>query len=250
MRSRSVYSPDASASRTLPRRAADALAFVLLLLAPFHSARAGDTPSLLELLAGMASTSGVVTEFRETKELALLALPLESRGLLYFAPPDRLARFTTAPAYSALIIDGEVLRFREGESGTTVDLTGNPMARVFVDNFIVLFNGDADGLRERYEVEILSEPSGRPSGSSDSSGWKLVLSPRRSPLAGVIESVTLHGDGRGIKKMVLNSLDGDTTTTFLDAIDRDRPFTPTELERLFGEGRSLERDRVGAPAAP
>ena len=194
-----------------------------------------DAPTLDQLLEGMASSSGVVTLFRESRTLSLLVLPLESSGLLYFSPPNRMARFTFEPAVSSLIIDGERLRVREGESGEVVDLTGNPMAHVFVDNFIVLFNGDGESLRERYHVQIAGEPGAE--------AWSLALAPRSAPLEDVIEGITLFGDARGITRMEMRSRDGDTTTTHLETIDRDRSFTPPELDRLFREGAPLERDR-------
>ena len=50
--------------------------------------------TLDDLLGHMATTRGVVADFREIKTLKLLDSPLESRGTIYFIPPDRLARVT------------------------------------------------------------------------------------------------------------------------------------------------------------
>ena len=52
----------------------------------------------------MAATRGVAAEFRESREVALLVEPLESRGLLYFVPPDRMARFTTPCMLSTVLL--------------------------------------------------------------------------------------------------------------------------------------------------
>ena len=75
-------------------------------------------PSLEGLMAGMASARGVVAEFHETKEIALLRAPIESRGVLHFVPPDRLVRRVVDPAPSELE-SGDVLRppTRRGSGG-------------------------------------------------------------------------------------------------------------------------------------
>lgn len=203
-----------------------------LLLASVATAFAGDAGalSLDELMAGMASASGVVAEFGERKEISLLTMPLESRGRLYFVPPSRLARFTTSPGFSSLVVDGEELRFREGLEADEIDISGSPMARVFVDNFIVLFSGDLERLEELYTPDL------RSSGES----WRLALTPRSAPLDRFIDAIVLVGEGRAIAKMEIREKDGDTTTTVFERVTTDRRFTPPELERLFREGRPLD----------
>ena len=196
---------------------------VLLIAEP---GRADAPPfELGELMRRMAASSGVVARFQEQKELALLAVPLESSGVLYFAPPGRLARFTLQPSYSSLIIDGEELRFREGQDSQEFDLSGNPMARIFVDNFIVLFNGDLEGLQRLYDTQLRGGPA----------AWTLELVPRRAPLNRVMRTITLNGGEQGIREMVMLAKDGDLTTTRLESVDADRSFSEAELLRLFSE---------------
>jgi len=188
--------------------------------------------TLDELMAQMSTTKGVVAQFRERKEIALLVDPLESRGVLYFAPPGRLARFTLEPSFSSLVIDGDTLRFRDGEAGEEFDLSGNPMARVFVDNFIVLFNGDIERLRELYHAEF----------STQDQSWSLRLTPRSRRMRVAIESIVLTGDTKGqggIRRMELRSPDGDRTTTELETRQADRRFTEAELETLFSQRMPL-----------
>ena len=212
-------------------RSASAWVFSLgVALAGGAAAEAEDALTLAELLEGMATAKGVVAEFTEHKEISLLVVPLESRGRLYFVPPGRLARFTTSPGFSSLVVDGEAVRFREGAEGDEFDLSGNPMARVFVDNFIVLWSGDREKLERLYEPEL----------SSQGERWQLALAPRRPPLDRFIERIVLKGEGRAIAVMEVRERDGDRTTTVFDSVETDRPFTAAELERLFGEGRPLE----------
>lgn len=189
-------------------------------------ADAGDGPlELASLMRRMAASSGVVARFHEQKELALLALPLKSSGVLYFAPPGRLARFTEEPSYSSLIIDGDELRLREGEGSEEFDLSGNPMARVFVDNFIVLFSGNLDRLQALYDTKLRGVRE----------AWTLELAPKQPPLSRVMEVITLHGGEHGIEQMVMLAVDGDRTTTRLESVDPDHGFTEAELKRLFSD---------------
>jgi outer membrane lipoprotein-sorting protein len=183
-------------------------------------------PADLEaLMEGMASTSGVVANFREVKRLALLSEPLESRGTLYFVPPDRLARVTTTPATTRLVIDGDRFSFDDGTGSQAMDLSGNPVAREVVENFIVLFNGDLDALRRRYEPEF----------ATGDDGWSLVLTPRASRLRNLVARVTLEGQGRALTRMTLLEAGGDTTTTHFEDVQTDYAFDAAELARVFGE---------------
>jgi outer membrane lipoprotein-sorting protein len=204
-----------------------ACALSLLLAAASPPAHA-ESPTLEQLMRGLASSHGVITEFRETKQIALLAQPLESRGRMYFAPPDRLARFTFEPSESALIIDGDRLLFRDADA-EELDLSNNPMARAFVDNFIVLFNGDLERLEHRYRSEL----------STDGESWSLRLKPRSAPLSVFVIDVSLSGDADGIREMTIRNVDGDETVTRLES-SAQRVFSADELQRLFDERQPLE----------
>lgn len=198
-------------------------------------------PTLEAFMEGMAQTSGVQARFREVKELGLLSTPLEVEGHLTFVPPDRLARVTTEPSRTRLVIDGDRFGFRDEAGEETIDLSSNPMAREFVESFIVLFGGDPEALRARYEPELHVE------GQS----WRLVLRPRGRALASVVERVVLSGEGRKLRRMELLEADGDRTTTYLEEVRVDRRFDEAELERLFAMpgGAGGERDEAAGEAA-
>jgi outer membrane lipoprotein-sorting protein len=188
--------------------------------------RANPQPPTLEaLMKGMAGAPGVVARFREQKQLALLSEPLESRGTLYFVPPNRLSRETTEPSGTKLVIDGDRFSFRDAAGSQAADLSANPIAREYVANFIVMFNGDLDALRRRYETDF----------RADAKGWQLVLRPHGKPLSDFIERVTLAGSGRALARMELVETGGDRTTTWFEDVRTDRAFTEEELARIFSE---------------
>ena len=228
---RSRHTPTA-----LPQRPLRAAGFALLALvslarlaAGAQSAAAPNGPLTLEILMQrMASTTGVRAAFREEKQLALLSAPLVSEGMLYFVPPARMARITTRPGVSALVIDGGRLSYTDETGASDVDLASNRVARALVDNFVVLFAGDLPALRERYAVDF----------TADGTGWRMQLTPKAAPLAKFIASVELRGEGPALKEMAVREADGDYTLTRFERVETDTRFTPEELARLFSPGSS------------
>jgi hypothetical protein len=214
-----------------------------LLSAVFASTALANEPALpptqlAELLDRMASSAGVEANFEESKELALLAAPLESRGVIYFTPPGRFGRFTLSPGFTALIVDDEAIRMREGRDGETVDLSGNPIARVFVDNIVVLWSGDREKLERHYTAEFRGTLE----------AWELRLTPRREPLSRAIEAITLHGDSVAVREMHVTETDGDRTVTRFETLSSDRAFAPAEIERIFVDGEPLTSGLDGRAA--
>ena len=183
-----------------------------------------ETLTLDELLGHMATTQGVVAEFREVKLLALLDAPLETRGTLYFVPPDKLARVTTSPAATRLLLTGDHMRF-EDEAGTSdIDLSANPVARQFANNLIVLWRGDRAALEAIYRLEF----------SADGASWKLALAPKSAPLDRFITSIRIAGEGPEIRDMDLLESDGDRTHTVFEKTEVDHAFGPEEERTIFG----------------
>lgn len=203
--------------------------------------------SVESLLAGMAGTRGVVARFDEVKELALLDQPIRSRGVLYFVPPDRMVRITEAPLRTALVVDGARIAFHDGSRNEPVDLSNEPTARQFVENFSVLFGADVERLRERYELTYQppEESAGSPGASA---GWRMQLVPRSVLVRRVISEVVLRGDLRAIREITILESDGDRTVTSVSPIDVDRALTAAELARLFE--RPLQEGALPGLEAP
>lgn len=214
------------ASKPDGRRRAAALALAALLGVAFAPpARALDLDGLLRR---MSETRGVHARFHELKEIALLEAPLESEGEIFFVPPRRFARLTTRPAATRFVIDGEALSFRDESGGQEIDLGQSAVARTAVEGFLVLWNGDAQGLKERYETEF----------SADGERWRLALRPRSETIAAVLGRLTLEGDGPVLHEMTLVESNGDRTVTRFEDVRADAPLAPEEIARAFGEGKA------------
>jgi hypothetical protein len=151
--------------------------------------------------------------------------------MLYFVPPARMARITTRPGASALVIDGGRLSYSDETGASDVDLASNRVARALVENFVVLFAGDLPALRERYNVDF----------AADGARWRMQLTPKAEPLAKFIASVELRGEGPALKEMAVREADGDQTLTRFERVETDTRFSPEELARLFSPGSSAAR---------
>ena len=182
------------------------------------------TLTLDELLGHMATTRGVVAEFREVKLLALLDAPLETHGTLYFVPPDKLARVTRDPAATRLLLVGDHMRFEDEAGASDIDLSQNPVARQFANNLIVLWRGDRAALEALYRLDF----------EADGARWKLGLVPKSAPLDRFIRSIRIAGEGPTILDMELVETDGDRTHTVFEKSEVDHDFGPEEALAIFG----------------
>lgn len=199
------------------------LALAISLL-PLPAQPEPETLTLDTLLHHMASTRGVVAEFREVKTLALLSEPITSRGTLYFQPPDRFVRTTREPAATRLALVGSRMRFEDATGASQLDLADDPVARQFADNLMALWQGDQARLAKLYRLDFEAEAE----------RWQLLLEPRDAPLDRFIERIRLSGDGRAMREMELIEVDGDRTLTFFEKSDVDHAFGPEEALRVFG----------------
>jgi len=199
----------------------------------FGAARAPAADMALDdLLQHMATTHGVVAQFREIKTLKLLDTPLETHGTVYFSPPDRFARVTREPAETRLVLDGGHMHFQDATGAGDVDLSENPVARSFAENLIVLWKGDKAALESIYTLDF----------HADGAKWKLVLRPRHSPLDKFLQSITLSGDGSVMNAMDVLESDGDRTQTLFEKSDVDHSFGDAEARAIFGGGSARGGD--------
>jgi hypothetical protein len=134
-----------------------------------------------------------------------------------------MARLTSRPGRSALVIDGGRMSYTDEAGAGDVDLAGNRVARAVVENFVVLFSGDLAALRERYRVEF----------DAEGLRWRMRLLPKQAPLSQFLASVELRGEGPALAEMVILEPDGDRSATRFRSVETDTRFSAEELARLF-----------------
>jgi outer membrane lipoprotein-sorting protein len=200
------------------------LALAPLAAPPSAHAQAGEPVKSIDgLMALFASSGGVRAEFVETRELAILAVPIETRGRLYFAPPDRLARHTTEPSPSSVVVQGDRVALRDETGEQVLSLGSSEVARTLVGNTAALLRGDLDALRARYEIEF----------EATDEAWSLGLVPRSRVAKAIVERIDVRGSGRALSSMVTLEASGDSATTTFAAVETGVEFPPEELARIF-----------------
>lgn len=191
------------------------------------AAPADDDPpadrDLSTLLGYFAASRGVEASFREEKTLPLLREPLVSEGLLYYAPPDRMVRFTVRPEATSLLVVGDRLRMQDGLGVEEIDLGAHPEARRFIDQLLLLFRGDRDALERNYDVQL----------EGDDDAWSLTLAPRGLAPRQLIREIRLRGSAAKLDEMVVTGTEGEVTRTTYERVRTDRPFHEDELTALF-----------------
>ena len=176
------------------------------------------------LFAAFSKSPGLSAHFREEKKLAMLDKPLVNEGTIHFAPPGRLARHTTRPVESTLLIDGSKLQFGDAEGQQSVDLAANPVARLFVDSFVKLLAGDRAGLEKIFTMKFTP-------GSAEA--WRLVLVPQVAPMDKVIKELDLHGAGLIVHDVDVRETSGDVTHTTFSDVDVNHHYDAAEAARVF-----------------
>jgi outer membrane lipoprotein-sorting protein len=184
----------------------------------------GAAPTELEaLMQRFAESGGVRARFRESRHLSILTDPIETTGTLYFAPPDRLARHTTSPGRSRIVIEAGRVSLRDETGQRVFDFSTNEIAQALVGNLMVVFRGDLKLLRERYAISF----------DSNAEHWTLDLEPRARALRSIIERVQFVGKGRDLAAMETREPNGDRTIMKFSEIEIGLSWEPRDLDRIF-----------------
>jgi len=194
---------------------------------PTGSTGSNDNLSIDGLLAAFRRAPGIEAHFVETRQIALLALPLESNGVIYFAPPGVLARHQTSPSASFQIIEPTRVRFGNDSHTETIQLGDKPVVKAFVDSFVTLISGDKDTLYRLYTVAF------KAADPAQGGAWQLTLQPRVAPVSKIIARITLTGTGLVLSTMQLVETGGDETMTTFSNVNVARTFIFDERTKLF-----------------
>lgn len=179
--------------------------------------------SLETLMAYFAKSGGVRVRFTETRKLSILIEPIETTGFLYFSPPDRLARLTTHPGNSKVIVNGSTVVVTDANGRREMNLGSSDIARGLIDNMMVVLRGDLPELRDRYQASY----------SPDGCGWVLELVPRSKALRAVIERVRVSGEGAFLDRIETFEANGDVTVARYSDLETGLDFDSGEWENIF-----------------
>ena len=187
----------------------------------------------------LSQSGGVEARFRESRQLTILREPIESTGMLYFAPPDWLARHVTQPGVAKVIVRENRVAFQD-ESGTqTLDLGSSEVARAMVGNVMVLMRGDLTSLRSQYDVDF----------GVDDDLWSLELEPRDRVVLQLIERLRVVGRHNELVRMESIETSGDITTTEFVDVKTGIEFSPERIREIFSI-QPAPADRNAESSAP
>lgn len=174
-----------------------------------------------------AKMNGLEAQFTEEKHLALLALPLQSKGMLYFLRPGYLARIVEAPEPSTLTITPEQLRMQNRDGVEVIDLRRSDKMRTFITALVHVFAGAETELRKSFTIAFTQD-------AKNARAWTLTLTPRSKPLDQMMRALVLHGEGEAVVSIEVHEPNGDRTVTTIVAANAAREFTAVERKQWFG----------------
>jgi len=191
--------------------------------APAVASPTASIQSLESLMTLLSTSGGVDAHFRELRQLSILNQPIESRGKLYFAPPDWLARHVTEPGEARIVVRDDRVSFRDETGVQVLELGSSEVARAMVGNVSVLLRGDLEALEKGYEVEFHAEED----------RWTLDLVPRNRVVRGLIERLRVDGRANELVRMESTETSGDVTVTEFSQVKVGVDFSPEARAEIF-----------------
>lgn len=207
-----------------------------LALADPQPVLAASPKSAEELFGKLATLKGLEATFVETKQMALLRMPLRSEGTLFYMRPGYLLRKVTAPKPSQVLITPHSLELRDAQGSRTMDLRARPDVKMFVESFLKVLAGEREALAKVFEIQfarIGPSPGGAPE-NARAHEWTLTLTPKSSPLNQIVQKLVLSGSGYAVQTIEVLETKGDSATTVLRVKAVDRAFSDAEKQSLFG----------------
>ncbi len=207
----------------LTRRSGLALLALLLLPLP---ARAADLAS--EVRARLADAPVLRGDFEQTRTLKGFKNPLLSRGDFLMLRSRGVVWHTRAPFASTLVVTpGRLLaRGADGVATMQLDARTEPGLRAVNEAMFALVAGDLATLARHFRIdgELL-----------EGQGWRLVLTPIDTVLAGQFASMGLQGD-RYVRQVRLEERGGDLTLIRFTALSAAKEPTRDDEARFDAAG--------------
>ena len=133
------------------------LLFMMISL-PIHAADSLDTV-LKRVEAKFKDIDSMTTGFIQHRKLSVFKHELEIRGNIYMQKPTAFAWYVESPFKSAMIIDGDIIKQWDEETGKTqkISLRKKPAFRAAVDQMRLWFSAQYSELRNSYSITLISE---------------------------------------------------------------------------------------------
>lgn len=198
-----------------------------------QQADASQQQSMERLFEALQKLPGIEARFKEEKHLRLLALPIESEGVLYFHKDGYLLRKITKPSPSSIRITPEALFIDEDDKQQRVPLSSHQDVAHMVQSFLWILAGDLESLRAHFRMEFQAHDKTQTQGVPDH--WTLKLHPTHTRVKKLLKSVTVRGSGVEVKEITVEESEGDRTVTTIESVNAAREFSEAEAKQFFGK---------------
>jgi len=161
-----------------------------------------DGGDLKALYNQMESSIGIVSEFKQVKNISVLSRPLVSTGTVYVVASETVNWYQTSP-YSMMMsfTPKGMIECLDVCKGTTATRNSNPFAITLSKAFIGLLTGSPEQLKIFFTINIEK---------NEQKGWQLSMTPIDPMLSGVIKKITLQG-GQYLQAVKILEVSGDNT---------------------------------------
>jgi hypothetical protein len=167
----------------------------------------------------------VRADFAEEKKLKVLKRPLQSSGTIVFSAKHGLYRALKEPFVQELLVTPKGIAERD-EAGKVqkIEVEKQPLAKGFIDAFLLVFTGDDKALAADFELSF----------TGDEDAWTMGFVPRKKPLDKFIAHMVITGKRGAFDTLLVGEVNGDKTTTKFTSVVTDKELTSEERERWFG----------------
>ena len=156
---------------------------------------------LQQLMRELGQVKSAKARFVERRDIAILAQPVESSGMLLYTAPDRLEKHTLSPRAESLVLERDRLTIESKALGQrrTFALREHPEIGAFVESIRATLAGDLAALNRYYQVGL----------EGTESGWQLALKPTDARMRGVVSGIRVEGRRDAIVSIEITETNGD-----------------------------------------
>lgn len=192
-----------------------------LLTALLMFSAAAQAVTLEELQQRFASQPVVRADFTQLREIKGMAQPLKSSGELLIAQDKGLWWHQAKPFPMTLVLDDKrMVQVMNDQAPQIITADSNPQMFQFNHLLRALFQADRAVLEQNFALDFHDLGQQK---------WRLVLTPKSSPLDKLFNTITLQG-GEYLDQIQLNDRQGDNTAVTLSN-QRLKPQTLTADEQ-------------------
>src|SRR5665647_1256320 len=171
------------------------VALALMLLPAISHAAEWDID---QLMRGLAQIRSGHASFVEKKSIAMLDMPVESSGELFYTAPDHLEKRTLKPKAESMILDHGTLVIERGRQKHRLQLQDYPELAVFIDSIRGTLAGDRKALERNYRLSL----------DGTAEHWTLQLLPVNEKMQAVVKRIRIAGVFDAVRSIEITQADG------------------------------------------